>query len=120
MKTTIQKATYTGRKTGVLLEVESADFYNDGINNPNITLEGTAPCRSNRRITLTLKAPLQQSQRRSDLSSFLASNCGSIGWSLSSFLNTDNFKKYGVYVDGNFYKVATLEDLLVVKQAMGI
>ena len=67
MKTTIQKATYTGRKTGVLLEVESASYFNDGFNNPNITVEGTAPCRSKHRNTVTLNAPLQQSQRRSDL-----------------------------------------------------
>ena len=59
MKTTIQKATYTGKKTGVLLEVESAGYYNDGYNNPNITVEGTAPCRNKRRITLTLMAPMQ-------------------------------------------------------------
>ena len=59
MKTTIQKATYTGKKTGVLLEVESADYFNDGFNNPNITVEGTAPCRNKRRITLTLMAPKQ-------------------------------------------------------------
>lgn len=50
MKTTIQKATYTGRKTGVLLEVESASYFNDGFNNPNITVEGTAPCRNKHRI----------------------------------------------------------------------
>lgn len=51
MKTTIQKATYTGRKTGVLLEVESASYFNDGFNNPNITVEGTAPCRNKHRNT---------------------------------------------------------------------
>lgn len=120
MKTTIQKATYTGKKTGILLEVESADYFNDGINNPNITVEGTAPCRNKRRITLTLNAPLQQSKRRSDLSNFLSANGGAFGMGLITILNADKFKKYGVYIDGNFYKVATLDDLLVVKQAMGI
>lgn len=120
MKTTIQKATYTGKKTGVLLEVESASYYNDGCNNPNITVEGTAPCKNKRKITLTLNAPLQQSQRRNDLSNFLSSNCGDLGMSFATFLNADKFKKYGVYIDGNFYKVATLDDLLVVKKAMGI
>ncbi len=40
MKTIIQKATYTGKKIGVLLEVESASYFNDGINNPSITVEG--------------------------------------------------------------------------------
>lgn len=120
MKTTIQKATYTGKKTGVLLEVEYARYFNDGCNNPKITVEGTVPCQSKRRITLTLNAPLQQSQRRNDLSNFLSSNCVAFGMSFAAFLNEDKFKKYGVYIDGNFYKVATLDDLLVVKQAMGI
>lgn len=120
MKTTIQKATYTGKKTGVLLEVESASYFNDGINNPNITVEGTAPCRNKRRITLTLNAPHQQSQRRNNLSSFLSSNCGAFGVDFATFLKADKFNKYGVYIDGNFYKVATLDDLLVVKKAMGI
>lgn len=51
---------------------------------------------------------------------FLSANCGAFGMSFATFLNADKFKKYGVYIDGNFYKVATLDDLLVVKKAMGI
>ena len=51
---------------------------------------------------------------------FLSSNCGAFGESFATFLNEDKFKKYGVYIDGNFYKVATLDDLLVVKMVMGI
>lgn len=51
---------------------------------------------------------------------FLSSNCGAFGVDFATFLKADKFKKYGVYIDGNFYKVATLDDLLVVKKAMGI
>ena len=123
MKTTIQKATYTGRKTGVLLEVESADYFNDGYNNPNITVEGMAPCRSNRRITVTLMAPMQPlaGQKRKLVQDIL-NNLGGLGGGSGNYSwgMGDTFKKYGVYIDGNFYKVATLDDLLVVKQAMGI
>ena len=68
----------------------------------------------------TTRTLLLQSQRRSDLSNFLSSNCGAFGESFATFLNEDKFKKYGVYIDGNFYKVATLDDLLVVKKVMGI
>ncbi len=85
-----------------------------------LLLRGTALCSNKRRITLTLNAPHQQSQRRNNLSSFLSSNCGVFGVDLATFLKADNFKKYGVYIDGNFYKVASLDDLLVVKKAMGI
>ena len=118
MKTTIQKATYTGRKTGVLLEVESADYFNDGFNNPNITVEGTAPCRNKRRITVTLMAPMQPlAGQKQKLVQDILNNLGggNYSWGFG-----DTFKKYGIYIDGNFYKVATLDDLLVVKQAMGI
>lgn len=119
MKTTIQKATYTGRKTGVLLEVESADYFNDGFNNPNITVEGTAPCR---RITVTLMEPMQPlvGQKRKLVQDILNNLGGLGGGGNYSCGMGDTFKKYGVYIDGNFYKVATLDDLLVVKQAMGI
>ena len=122
MKTTIQKATYTGRKTGVLLEVESADYFNDGFNNPNITVEGTAPCRNKRRITVTLMAPMQPlaGQKRKLVQDILNNLGGLSGGGNYSWGMGDTFKKYGVYIDGNFYKVATLDDLLVVKQAMGI
>ena len=123
MKTTIQKATYTGRKTGVLLEVESADYFNDGFNNPNITVEGTAPCRSNRRITVTLMAPMQPlAGQKQKLVQDILNNLGGLGGGSGNYSwgMGDTFKKYGVYIDGNFYKVATLDDLLVVKQAMGI
>ena len=120
MKTTIQKATYTGKKTGVLLEVESASYFNDGFNNPNITVEGTAPCRNKRRITLTLNAPIQPlaEQKRKLVQDIL--NNGWNGGGNYSWGFGDTFKKYGVYIDGNFYKVATLDDLLEVKKAMSI
>lgn len=122
---TIQKATYTGKKTGVLLEVESASYFNDGFNNPNITVEGTAPCRSNRRITVTLMAPLQPvADAKRKLIEDILNNLGGLGNPATTFagsrFNLDTFKKYGVYLDGTFYKVATLDDLLVIKKAMGL
>ena len=107
---TIQKATYTGKISGSVLDVDNATFYNDGINNPNITIEGYIAGKS-QKYTVTLNAPNQQTPQKQTLDSML----GSFGICLK-----DKFKKYGVYVDGNFYKVSSLADLLVVKQAMGI
>jgi hypothetical protein len=121
MKTTIQKATYTGKKTGVLLEIEYARYFNDGCNNPKITVEGTAPCQNKRKITLTLMAPMQPlAGQKQKLVQDILNNLGGLGGGNYSWGFGDKFKKYGVYIDGNFYKVATLDDLLVVKQAMGI
>ena len=107
---TIQKANYAGKKTGALIDVVTATFDNDGINNPNILIEGYTP-GVNQRITVQLKAPIQQTPRKQQLDSIL----GPFGICFK-----DKFKKYGVYVDGNFYKVSSLADLLVVKQAMNI
>jgi len=125
MKMTIQKATYTGKKTGVLLEVESASYFNDGLNNPNITVEGTAPCKNKRRITVTLLAPLQPASGAKrklieDILNNLGHRCNPSTSFTGSRFNMDTFKKYGVYIDGNFYKVETLDDLLIVKKAMGL
>lgn len=105
----IQKASYNGKATGALTDVIMASFHADGINNPTIVVEGSIG--GTKHTCLQLKGPKPTSGRAALVNGML----GSIGIHLR-----DQFKKYGVYIDGTFYQVANYQDLLAVKQAMGI
>lgn len=105
----IQKASYTGKATGAPTDVITASFHADGINNPTIVVEGRIAGKKS--TCLQLKGPKPTGGRAAELDGML----GSFGIHLR-----DQFKKYGVFVDGKFYQVGNLQDLLAVKQAMGI
>jgi hypothetical protein len=105
----IQKASYNGKATGAPTDVITASFYADGINNPTIVVEGRIAGKKS--TCLQLKGPKPTGGRAAQVDGIL----GGFGIHLR-----DQFKKYGVFINGQFYPVANLQDLLVVKQVMGI